>query len=128
MFRVILVSGSQSLKDAQWVKSILKQYPCQLMIFGDAVGVDTIAWEYCEENHIPYLCFEANWALYKKGAGVIRNEEMVRQLSEKDDLVLIFLDGATPGTMDTYKRAKKKRLNTKVFQYRNGLMGYVKAI
>lgn len=70
-------------------------------VSGGARGVDRMAEQFCEENEYECKVFKANWDLYGKSAGFIRNAEIVRE----SDLILAFWDGYSRGTLDTIQKA-----------------------
>ena len=78
------------------------------IISGGAAGPDTWAQEWAKENGIPFMLYPAQWDLYGKRAGAIRNDMIVKAA----DWVTAFWDGVSPGTRITIDLAlkHKKRL------------------
>jgi predicted Rossmann-fold nucleotide-binding protein len=64
-----------------------------LVIHGAALGADTLAEQWATASLIPTQPMPAQWEIYGKGAGHVRNKEMI---CEKPDMVLAFPGG--PGT------------------------------
>lgn len=71
------------------------------MIEGGANGADHFAKAWAEERGIPFRTFHANWRMYGRAAGAIRNAQMLAE--GKPDLVVAFPGG--PGTADMVRRA-----------------------
>jgi hypothetical protein len=81
-----------------------------LIIEGEARGVDSIARSWAESRNVNLKPVPANWELYGKRAGPIRNSEMLKELP---DVVIAFPGGV--GTRDMINRAKKN--NIKVVEF-----------
>lgn len=120
---IILICGSRTITDVDWVCAKIKEYIDDLtamcvkitgFIFGGARGVDRISEGYVIGAHpdIPVEICWANWKLYGKAAGPIRNKIMVT----KADRLLALLDSTNQsrGTRSTIKIAKAANLPTKV--------------
>lgn len=69
---------------------------------------------YAKSNGIHLKLFPANWNLYKKSAGYIRNEEMAKYA----DGCVIFWDGYSKGSQHMYNLALKHKLKTKLIKYK----------
>lgn len=72
------------------------------VMHGDARGADTLAKYWANQRHIEHQAFPADWKTYPRGAGPIRNRQM---LAEKPELVIAFPGG--DGTRDMRKQATK---------------------
>jgi hypothetical protein len=86
-----------------------------VVIEGEARGADTMGRLAAEDFGIPVLKFPANWGVYGKVAGPIRNRQM---LSEgRPDLVLAFHNDIanSRGTKDMVKAAMKAGIETHVW-------------
>lgn len=59
-----------------------------LVIHGGAAGADSLAEAWAFDRGVPARSYPANWGRYGKGAGPIRNGEMIR--IEKPDGVIAF--------------------------------------
>lgn len=71
-------------------------------IQGGAKGADFLARAFSVTEEFPYEEYPADWKKYGKGAGHIRNQQMIDE--GKPDLVVAFPGGR--GTADMVKRAK----------------------
>lgn len=89
----VLVCGGRDYTDYTHVKSVLDELKPTTVIHGNARGADTLASQYARENKLDEIACPANWDLYGKSAGVIRNGMM---LKHEPDLVVAFPGG--PGT------------------------------
>ena len=83
------------------------------IIQGEAKGADWLAKAWASWFNIPTEDYPADWKAYKKGAGHIRNQQMIDE--GKPDLVVAFKGGT--GTADMIRRAKKH--NIKVIEVKN---------
>ena len=113
----LLVSGSQTIKDKDFVFSCLdkitSKYEIQYLIEGEAKGVDIISRLYAKEHNIEVIPMKAKWNKYGRGAGIIRNSEMVNLCSKG----LAIWDGTSRGTKDTIEKLRKAGKLLRVFYY-----------
>ncbi len=98
---ILMIAGSRSINDIDISKYIPKD--TTHIISGGAKGVDTLAEQYADKQRISKTILRPRYDLYKKGAPLKRNNEMV----EKCDKVLVFWDGKSKGTKHTIDYAKK---------------------
>lgn len=121
----IIVSGSRTFTDYEIAKSTLnnfissKEYNTNpTIICGMANGADMLGYEFAKEYNFPLKEYPANWDLYQKRAGHIRNEQMAKYASENGHGVLIaFWDGESKGTASMIDYAKKYNLETHIFDF-----------
>ena len=73
------------------------------IVSGGAKGVDTIAREYALANGIRLTEFLPDYARYKRGAPLKRNEQII----EYADVILAFWDGQSKGTKFVIDKAEK---------------------
>ncbi len=81
------------------------------IVSGGAKGVDKIAEYFAEKHSLPIKIFHADWDLYGKAAGMVRNKDIVNE----SEMVFIFWDGKSPGTKNTLGLCKKHKKNYKIF-------------
>ena len=74
-----------------------------VIISGGAIGIDTLARQFAEQNKIPIIEFLPEYSNYGRKAPLMRNIQIV----ENCDSVLAFWDGKSPGTKFTIEYAKK---------------------
>lgn len=86
-----------------YVETLLRD---TIIIEGNARGADKIAGAVAKELGMRVRVFPAEWDRYGKGAGPIRNKQM---LDEKPDLVVAFHDDIehSIGTKNCITQAKK---------------------
>lgn len=96
----------------QW-KFIITEVVC-----GDAAGADSLGASWAQKNNIPVKHFTANWEMYGKTAGHIRNAEM----AEYADGLIAFWDGKSKGTKNMIKAMKFQKKPYKVYNYQGQLI------
>jgi len=87
--------------------------PNVLIISGEAKGADSVATEYAMTRWTGYQGFPAQWDKYGRGAGHIRNQQMIDE--GKPDLVIAFPGGR--GTADMVTRAKGRGIEVIEVKY-----------
>src|SRR4051794_14046931 len=110
----VLVTGSRKFKNARVVAERLEQLPKEnlVIVHGGAIGVDTFAEEWAEDNKINMEVYRPDYDKYHwRIAPLKRNDEM---LDTKPDLVLAFWDGASNGTKHTFTGARAREIPTEV--------------
>lgn len=89
----IIVCGSRTWNDRGWITQVLSAVKSNLGTFtvieGEATGADTIARQVAVNVlNLPVEQVPADWNKYGRGAGPIRNKEML--IGHKADGVLAF--------------------------------------
>ena len=113
---IILVTGDREWKDAKLIFNTIRDLHLSLrcprkgitkVIQGGCKGADKLAKTAADNLGIPGRTYPAKWKQFGKGAGPIRNQEMLDK--EHPDLVLAFHDNikASKGTADMIRRANK---------------------
>jgi hypothetical protein len=74
------------------------------IVSGGAKGADSLAEIYAEKYQLPLIVFKPDWQKYGRGAGIVRNREII----EAADMVVAFWDGSSKGTASSLKFAKSK--------------------
>lgn len=102
----LLVVGSRSI--AAFDLSPYISPHVDTIISGGARGVDHLAEQYADLNHLSKYIVRPRYDLYGRGAPLKRNEEMV----DMADAVLVIWDGHSRGAQYTanYSRKVKKPL------------------
>lgn len=98
----LLIVGSRSIKDFDLSPYITADV--DTIISGGACGIDSLAEQYADKNHLSKYIMRPKYKIYGKAAPLKRNEEMV----DIADMVLIIWDGDSKGTEYTIKHTKKK--------------------
>lgn len=85
-----------------------------VIICGKARGTDTLGEQYARNRGYQVREFPANWDLYGKKAGYIRNEEMAKNA----DALVAFWDGESRGTKHMIDLAQKYELMIRIQRYK----------
>lgn len=80
------------------------------VVSGAARGVDSIGEEWARNSNVPVKAFPANWSVYGKRAGIVRNDEMAQYA----EALIAVWDGKSPGTANMIATAKSKGLKVHV--------------
>jgi hypothetical protein len=108
-----IIAGSRELSDPNTLYAALERITWEIseVVCGEARGVDAVGKSWAVANGIPVKSFPADWRLYGKSAGMIRN----RQMASYADALLAIWDGRSPGTANMINLAKENDL--KLFVY-----------
>lgn len=107
----VLVCGGRDFLNYPLVEETLEALAPDIIIHGNARGADSLADWYAESHNIPVDVYPADWGRYGRGAGPIRNKQMLEE--GKPDLVVAFPGGA--GTRNMIQQAKAS--NVEVIEY-----------
>lgn len=123
----LIIAGTRTFHDYGFLLSCLngifvrrKELLSDLVVVsGGASGADSLGELFAERNGIPVEKFPADWALYKKAAGPIRNRKMADFASQDGSFGMLaaFWDGKSRGTKDMIRQAKEAGIETHVFMY-----------
>ncbi len=112
-FRVV-VAGSRNFKDydrlAGELDKFLKGKKNVTIVSGTARGADRMGEQYAAEHGYKTDQFPAEWGKYHKGAGPIRNLQMVKTA----DAVVAFWDNESSGTKNIVDCARQEHIPYKV--------------
>jgi len=107
----VLICGDRNWKRMDIIERELKKLPADtLIIHGAARGADTLAKFVAERIGLKVINdgkgFPAKWKIYGRGAGPIRNQQMIDE--GKPDMVLAFHENINEsrGTGDMVNRAR----------------------
>jgi hypothetical protein len=110
----LLVTGDRNWKDEGIIHAVLTlmadTYPDLTVIHGGANGADSIAGDIAESLEVKTLEFKADWNRFGRGAGPIRNQQMLDE--GKPTAVMAFHPSLrdSRGTLDMVKRARRANL------------------
>lgn len=118
-FRTI-IAGSREFNDYTLLKNTMDKLLSNIkdniiIVCGKARGADTLGERYAKEKGHEINYYPANWDLYGKRAGYIRNEQM----AQNADALVAFWDGKSKGTKYMITLAHKYNLNVRVKYYNN---------
>lgn len=98
----VAVIGSRTITDVP-LERYLPENTTEL-VSGGAKGVDQCAERYAAEHGLPITVFKPDYARYRRGAPLRRNQQIV----DYCDCVLAFWDGVSRGTQHTLSYAEKQ--------------------
>lgn len=111
----LLVFGSRKWKDARMVRDVIQDLCPDLVVHGAARGADMLAGQAAKELGIPQRAYPANWDLYGRSAGPIRNQQMLDE--EHPDMAVGFrVGGPSPGTDDMARRVGRAGITLMMFE------------
>lgn len=108
---IVAVIGSRNFSDYNLLESTLISMPkITQIISGGAKGADSLAATYAVQHQLPLVIFKPDWKTYGKGAGIVRN----RQIMEVAEMVVAFWDGTSKGTANSLKLAKSNDIPIRI--------------
>jgi hypothetical protein len=122
----IIIAGSKTFNDFSYLENRLLDIARGLIkdgykthnnieiISGTARGADKLGENLAELYDLKLSKFPANWDLYGKSAGYIRNEEMAKYAKEDNGILIAFWDGESKGTSHMIDLAIKHTLKVRV--------------
>lgn len=119
----LLIAGSRDFNDYDYLKQQLTEFVEKhkdyniTIVSGNARGADKLGEQFGIENGIKIRRFIPQWDRYGKQAGFIRNNLMLDYIENTDgkSVVIAFWDGKSKGTKHTITNAKKRNIETIVF-------------
>lgn len=112
---LVVVTGDRNWSDREAVRrEFSKLPPNTVIIHGNCRGLDTIAGEVALEFGFSVDPHPANWDLYGKSAGPIRNQEML-DLKPKKVLAFHPCLSTSKGTKDCVREAMRRDIPVEVF-------------
>lgn len=123
MYKVV-VAGSRSFNDYDLLKRKMDFYLSDRIdrdreffnieiVSGTARGADSLGERYARERGFALKEFPANWNLYGKRAGMIRNKEM----RDYADAVVVFWDGKSRGSKNMIELAVEEKLPVRIVRF-----------
>lgn len=110
----VAVIGSRTFDNFALVESTLASISTiSRVVSGGAKGADSLAQRYAEQNQIPVEIFKPDWKRFGRGAGIVRNREII----EAAEMVVAFWDGKSKGTESSIKMAQSKRIPVKIVKF-----------
>jgi len=114
MFR-LLVTGSRDWSDVEVITAelqfVAKKYNNVVLVSGHAIGADRIAEEIAVGLGWVVEIHEPDWKLHGQSAGFKRNTTM---LETEVQAVLAFHKNNSKGTADTIRKAKERKIPTRI--------------
>lgn len=108
----VIVAGCRDWQDYEFVDGVLSGCPWVIaeIVSGGARGADALGERWARDNGVPLTVFPAEWNIYGKQAGLVRNEQMAQYA----DALIAFWDGESRGTQDMIDRAAKHNLRASI--------------
>ncbi len=107
----VIVCGGRDFNDKglcfSQLERILAYYDKIEIVSGHAKGADTFGEEYAKTHDLPIAIFKPDWKQYGRGAGPVRNREMLRYALEENPVVIAFWNGSSRGTKNMIDQAEK---------------------
>lgn len=116
MFKVI-IAGGRDFKDSELLERTCNGYLQDKadieIVSGGAKGADELAIHYSKKYKFELTVIPANWTLYGKSAGPIRNRKMAMYA----DALIVFWDGKSRGSKNMIETAKEFGIPVRVCKY-----------
>lgn len=120
--RIAVVGSRDGINPAAVHDFIDKLEPATtVVVSGGARGVDTYAAERAKERGIRVIEIRPNWNKYGRGAGFLRNKEIVKAADD----VVAFWNGSSRGTEHTIEQAVKLGRSVAIFGVDGKLIRYI---
>lgn len=110
---IVAVIGSRDFSDYELLKDSLIDINITQIVSGGAKGADSLAERYANENDIPTLILKSDWKKYGRGAGIVRNKQIV----EAAEMVIAFWDSKSRGTENSIETARKLNKEVRVIEF-----------
>lgn len=112
------VIGSRDITNYDYVAGILSDHALNIgcLLSGGAIGVDSCAQRWAEENAVPFILFKPYFLLDPQAGYSVRHYfTRNKQIIDNSDLVIAISNGDSPGTKWGINYAKKRGKNLKVY-------------
>ena len=121
----IAIVGSRGFNQYELMKKFILERispdKIELVVSGGARGADTLGEQFADEFGIEKLIFLPDWKRYGKGAGPLRNTDIIKN----SDIVFVFHDGVSRGAMDDINKAFRYRKELFVCKYNKKVINEV---
>lgn len=110
-----IISGSRTITNYEFFESIISKCPFKgeitTVLSGNCTGIDRLGEQWAKNNNIPIEMYPANWDLYGKAAGPIRNGIMASRADAAIIIHKIEADGSvSKGTQSMKELAYEHEL------------------
>ena len=104
-----IIAGSRTITNYIELLIAIKKIDWEIttIISGGARGADKLGERYAKRHNIPLEIYPANWNLYGKRAGPIRNAQMAEEA--KAEALICLWNGKSTGSADMIKRMKGRK-------------------
>lgn len=114
----LLVFGDRDWDDYEMILEEIRKRNPDVVIEGEARGADKMARRAAEEElGIPFEPYPAEWHIYGRSAGPIRNQQMLDE--GKPTEAIGFHDDLSnsKGTRDMWNRLKEAKIPVEIFKH-----------
>jgi hypothetical protein len=113
----LIIAGSRGIKSLETIRRALKfskilKKDITEIVSGKARGVDSLGEEIAAIHGIKVKEFPANWDMYGKRAGYLRNDQMANYA----DILLAVWDGKSKGTKHMIDLMRKRNKTVVIYQ------------
>lgn len=110
----VIIAGSRYFNNFEVLQEAIRQsgFVITSVVSGCAPGVDTMGELYAAKYALPVDRHPANWQLFGKAAGPIRNKEM----AQNADALIALLAPGSRGTADMIRQATAMGLKVFVWE------------
>jgi len=106
MTRRVLICGSRQYRNAAAIERFIKRLPAgSVVIEGGAQGADQLAGLYARRAGLEVEEYPADWETYGKGAGPVRNRQMLEEGCPTEVLAFVHDPTNSPGTANMVLQA-----------------------
>ena len=114
----VIVCGSQHFYDKEFCFSqldlILSEFSNPEIVSGHAKGADSFGEEYAGLHGLKLSVFPPEWKRYGRGAGPVRNRQMLEYALGAKPLVVAFWNGKSRGTKNMIEQAQKAHVEVRI--------------
>lgn len=119
----VIIAGSRDMADYGTAKKAIAAALAEIggnqvrIVSGHCRGADLMGERYARENGLELAVFPAEWNIYGRRAGFVRNTQMADFASEEgnEGVLIAFWDGQSRGTKMMIGIAQKKGIAVHVF-------------
>ena len=119
----VIIAGSRDMADYGAAKKAIAAALAEIggaqvrIVSGHCRGADLMGERYAHENGLELAVFPAEWNIYGRRAGFLRNTQMADFASEEgnEGALIAFWDGQSRGTKMMIGIAQKKGIAVHVF-------------
>jgi len=107
-----IIAGSRGITDYQLVAAAVAEsgFDVTVVVSGGAKGVDGLGERWALDHDVPFVRFLPDWRRYGRGAGLVRNTQMI----DGADALVALWDGASRGTAHVIRMARARGLSVHV--------------
>ena len=117
----VIICGGRDFADKKLcfdsLGRLLSEYEAMEIVSGHARGADLFGEEYARIHGLKLTVFKADWKKYGRGAGPVRNRQMLEYALKGTAVIIAFWDGKSKGTKNMIDQARKAGAEVKIVRY-----------